>query len=459
MEYIKVIGENYQDAEYQARSKYGSSIIVLNHKEVKIGGLLGTGLFAKSKVELTAALPDEEQARSSGKLKAATGKITTKDIVFKEEKNEQKSTAQHKPADSRLLLKDMLSQQELAATKEKFLQVADETRNREKNIQRSSQDLANSLLKKAVAESAAATPDMTRIEKSLQEILEAVKAWEGKSRALPELSFYESALDSWMTKLTDLDFSPSFSDHLMHELREKLTFEEQNDRELIRRKLSGILRNHIGISTPILKKGERKKVVAMIGPTGVGKTTTLAKIGAIYTFYENRTVSFITIDNYRIAATEQLKRYSSIINIKTHVVNGVEELNQVIQADSSDLILIDTSGRSPYHKEHIADMERLFQSLDVPVEKILITSATAKRKDQEVIFTQFGKVGIDKVIVTKIDESNAIGGLIEVADKYNKGLCYITNGQDVPSDIEEANAAQLVHLMLDYKEERMPRQE
>lgn len=493
MEYIKLIADNYQDALFQARSEYGDNIIPINHKEIKVGGVLGSTFLSKKKVELTAAIPESE-GRSlpdmdrSGKediIHKLPMRIKEESLSSKENKNLHAGISAD--ADKNRLIQEKLTKvleqkrSEIASkaasakpdsdAKEEFLQVADKLKKKEDE-----KDLAALLLKKASGpavglkdtalkssktsnnelpelmdeevDAKKAVSSITSIEKNLSDILLAIRKLENSNRSALR-SFYNTALDYWENFLLESDFSPTYSEHLIQSVREKISLENQNDREEVKKVLLSILKNKIGIAQPLMQKNDKKKVAAFIGPTGVGKTTTLAKLGAIYTFYESRKVSFITVDNYRIAATEQLKRYASIINIHTHVVSEVEELQRVIREEDAELILIDTSGRSPSNREHLEDMEQLLSSVDFDIEKILVCSATAKRRDHEAVFENFGRIGIDKVILSKVDESNSFGGFIEAADKYNKAIAYLSNGQDVPSDIERASAPGLLKIFFD----------
>ena len=463
MEYIKIIANSNSEALFEARRQHGPNIIPMNFKEIKVGGLLGTKILSKTKTELTIALRDETKERASfinkvnkSKSDALINKPTL-DIDWSESKEKTKSVNSEIKIEQNLekdentikALKSLLNKAEVSAPgsgrsdkEEKSFKME----NSEIKLTHSQKSLEKNGFNGKSTENANNYSQLMKEVSDIRSMLQELRNSENKFFSADR--YYDTPLDRWELRLLDADFSQEYVDHIISEVREKLSIEEVNDRDIIKQKILMTLKSRIGIATPIMKSSDKKKIIAFIGPTGVGKTTTLAKLGAIYTFYKNRSVAFITIDNYRIAATEQLKRYSSIININTHVVSNTEQLQKVLNQEESELVLIDTSGRSPYNKKHLDEIKEMFANISQPVEKVLVTSATAKRMDQQVIFERFSQVGVDKVIFSKLDESTAIGGLVEVADKYNKGISNITFGQDVPSDIEEAVAQKIALLAI-----------
>lgn len=198
---------------------------------------------------------------------------------------------------------------------------------------------------------------------------------------------------------------------------------------------------------------ERKKltgphIVALIGPTGVGKTTTIAKLAANLKLREKRRVALITIDTYRIAAIDQLKKYADIIGSPLKVVNTPEDLRDAVaELADYEYILIDTAGRSPNDTLKINELRAFIAA--VPTDEVhLVLSSTASQGCVELAVNRFGEVGVDKIIFTKIDEAAHVGVVLNVVRKLNKGLSYITTGQDVPDDIEVGRGRKLAQLIL-----------
>jgi flagellar biosynthesis protein FlhF len=205
----------------------------------------------------------------------------------------------------------------------------------------------------------------------------------------------------------------------------------------------------ISTTGPIVRsKPAGAHVVALIGPTGVGKTTTLAKLAANLKLKERHRVGLITLDTYRIAAVDQLKRYADIIGSPLRVVSGAEELRDAAQSMSNlDFLLIDTAGRSPNDALKLNELKGVLAAIE-PDEVHLVVAATASQQCLELAASRFGEVRTDKIIFTKLDEAANAGVLLNVVRKINKSVSYLTTGQDVPDDIEVGQARRLAQLIL-----------
>lgn len=189
-----------------------------------------------------------------------------------------------------------------------------------------------------------------------------------------------------------------------------------------------------------------RKYINVLGPTGVGKTTTIAKMAARAVLEKKKKVGFITTDTYRIAAIEQLKTYAGLLQAPVEIVYNATDYENAIQKLSHlDLIFIDTAGRNYKETKYVDDLQRLIQ-FDEEAESFLVLSMTGKEKDMSTIIEQFHQLPIEKFIFTKLDETNSIGAMLNLMIKYNKGLAYYTNGQEVPEDIEEANLEAVLNM-------------
>jgi flagellar biosynthesis protein FlhF len=191
------------------------------------------------------------------------------------------------------------------------------------------------------------------------------------------------------------------------------------------------------------------RVIAFIGPTGVGKTTTIAKLAAHYYLDEGKKVGLVTADTYRIAAVQQLKTYSDIINIPLHVVYNREELKQVIKErlKDHDLIFIDTAGSSWNDKIQLGRLKKLITH-DLIDEIQLIISMNTKSSDIKGIIEQFSCLNPDKIVLSKLDETMTYGDIINIKREYKFPYSYITFGQDVPDDIQVADPGLLVKYVM-----------
>jgi flagellar biosynthesis protein FlhF len=190
-----------------------------------------------------------------------------------------------------------------------------------------------------------------------------------------------------------------------------------------------------------------KKYINVLGPTGVGKTTTIAKMAARAVLEKRKKVGFITADTYRIGAIEQLKTYANLLQAPVEVVYSREDYQQAIEKlHYCDLIFIDTAGRNYKEDKYVNDLVSLID-LNEQTENYLVLSITAKERDIATIIEQFEAFPIQKLVFTKQDETNSIGPMVNLMIKYNKGLAYYTNGQEVPEDIVEASLDKIVELV------------
>tara|TARA_B100000678_G_scaffold279703_1_gene275637 strand:- start:11 stop:796 length:786 start_codon:yes stop_codon:yes gene_type:complete len=189
------------------------------------------------------------------------------------------------------------------------------------------------------------------------------------------------------------------------------------------------------------------KIVAFVGPTGVGKTTTVAKIAAEYALRRGKKVVMVSLDTYRLGAIDQLRVYGEIMEVPVEVAGGKEELRHIItNHEDKDLILIDTTGRSHQDKDYSRQLKKVFDAVR-GVETHLVLSVTAQEKLFTATYRQFSSMGLDRVLFTKLDEGLNFGSLFNFTVRNRLPISYFTSGQQVPEDLEVARPERVISLI------------
>lgn len=256
------------------------------------------------------------------------------------------------------------------------------------------------------------------------------------------------SLQSLQHRLFDYGISGHTAETISGFARDSLTLEDLSDPFKQQQYVEQTIQELIQVNTDIFNEEKRQHRMALVGPTGVGKTTTLAKIAADYISRYSPDIAFITIDTYRIAAVEQLKVYGEIMNVPVEVVLSPEQLEgALLKFRDKDLILIDTAGRSPKDSLCIDELASFLRP-DLTIEKHLVLSATTREDELFEVVKRFSVLGIDNSIITKIDECTKLGILLDLQIREKIPYSYITNGQRVPEDIIAVNKAIVTELIM-----------
>jgi flagellar biosynthesis protein FlhF len=223
---------------------------------------------------------------------------------------------------------------------------------------------------------------------------------------------------------------------------------ELSDPVLVKSRLAQMLEDEISVTGPIVANNDACRVVALVGPTGVGKTTTIAKLAANYRLREKRRVGLITVDTYRVAAVEQLRTYADIIDLPMEVVATPREMREAVARMSHlDLVLMDTAGRSPRDEVRVQELKSMLSEAQAD-DVYLVLSSTASAKGLVTTAERFAEVGTTALLLTKIDEATGLGHLIPLLRTCRLPVSYLTDGQNVPDDIQTANRRQLAYALL-----------
>jgi flagellar biosynthesis protein FlhF len=379
------------DAMKNIRSELGNEAVILNSRIVYTGGFLG--FFRKKNFEIIAAVD---------------------------------TLAKHEPKPIRKDLQKGLESKPTIQTKDQ---------------------LGHKGLEKSVLQvNSQQTEDILKEIADLKEIIQFQSFQSGKLQGI-----YPEPVQKLIQLMQDQEFSPVLMEKFTAVFLEKW-FADGLNRSFAA--LQGYLKQEIIkvlMDKPFGGISLTKKFINVIGPTGVGKTTTLAKIAADCMLTHHKKVAFITTDTYRIAAIEQLKTYAQILNVPIEVCYTLEDFQTAVQKFSSyDVVLIDTAGRNFRNKQYVEDLGKIID-FSIDIENYLVLSLTSKQKDMESIFLQFSSIKIDKFIFTKADETDVYGTMMNMIEKYEIGAAYITTGQEVPDDVMIASPEAMANLITGAK--------
>jgi flagellar biosynthesis protein FlhF len=253
------------------------------------------------------------------------------------------------------------------------------------------------------------------------------------------------------SQLIEADIPEALTRRLVRQIAEGLE-PDQFDDEAIRAALGDAVAQCIPVAPPISPVVGARRVVALVGPTGVGKTTTVAKLAANFKLAHGARVGLVTVDTYRIAAVEQLRTYAEIIDLPLAVVNDPSEMARALdELGAVDLVFIDTAGRSPRDEVKIRELAEFLRQAR-PDEIHLVLSAVAGQRSLKAAVDRFATVQVDRLILTKLDEADSLGGILGVLGMSGRPVSYLTTGQAVPDDIEPADRMRLARLILNQEE-------
>lgn len=384
-------GDSVTDTMRKIKRELGPEAVILQTRQIKEGGLLG--FFSRTRIEITAAVEDKP---------AVTASITGEES---------------KPAVSTDLIKKA------------YEDYRDKENESFRNMDTSEKMLENT------------QTELKQMHNILQEIKGHLAKREENEDIIPQ------PLEKWLEYLINRGISQETAGSLLSFLKSDLKEEDWRNESFVFEKIKKRV-TEICASTETIRPIKSKAlVVALIGPTGVGKTTTIGKLAAGFSIIERRKVALITADTYRVAAVEQLKTFGEIIGVPVEVVMTPAGLKESVERhEDKELIFIDTAGRSPHHDLHMSELEAFLQQAN-PDLTMLVMSVTTNLSDQIMVFERFKKLS-SHLIFTKLDESWHKGSLLDLVQKTKLPVAYLTNGQNVPDDIDAATPEKLARYIL-----------
>ncbi len=299
---------------------------------------------------------------------------------------------------------------------------------------------------------AASQPQNTAIEAELAALRRMVTQVLQSSRS-GAAGFHNDALTDVYAKLIENELAADLADEIATEVRQELSRDELASPDIVRQSVLRHLASYIPVSRSLTPAGTqqdgRPLTIALIGPTGVGKTTTIAKLAATYKLRRGKKVGMVTCDTYRIAAVDQLRTYANIIGLPLKVALTPADMRQACeQLSDCDVILIDTAGRSQRDVGKIDELRTLIDAAS-PHETHLVLSSTHSERVLAEAAAKFVDIKPDHVIFTKLDEAVSVGLVVNTLRRLKARLSFVTTGQEVPDQIELGNADRIARLVVD----------
>ena len=410
----KFIGKTQEEASLKAKQELGEHCVIMNVKSVKPSGIFR--LFRSTVFEVTAAIEEKEsfpvpnhtieKSDFSNQMERinfiADEKIDLKENVLTQSKPNVVSQPERQRSNHILEEKNVGLEEKI-----ENLQSLLETKLSEKNQQKS-----------FFQEEPFVKENLTYVKAIYKTLLENEVDERYANQLLDEV-------DKVMRSATSLDY-------ILSTMYQKMVLKLGQPRTI-----------SLGMRRP--------KVLFFVGPTGVGKTTTIAKLASKLKMEQHKKVALLTADTYRIAAAEQLRTYANILDTPLSIIYSVQELrSSIMKVIDSDFILVDTAGFSHKNEEQRMDMKQLVESLDSDYEKevFLVISATTKYKDLIQIADSYKEIADYRLIFTKLDETSAYGNIYNLKQYTGAELSYVTVGQNVPDDISIFDTQKIVRNLL-----------
>lgn len=416
----KYVAKDINEAMTRIKYEMGKDAIIISQRKIRKNGFLG--LLSRKIIEVTAAIENT---------------VTSDDIIEKKKVETEEDEFKKSIEDiKRIMEKEkLLSENKIIEDNKNELSIM-EKRILEHNKKFIENSTNNNSDDSDVAK-IESSDSVETVRKEVNELKNLInKVIENTSKDEVVVTKDENELVKEKLELFDID--ESLYDEIISEVNENLK-EDEDINEILR----DIFERDILVSAK-----ELSGRVVLVGPTGVGKTTTIAKLAGRLALVEKKKIGLITVDTYRIGAIEQLKTYAEIMNIPFQVVITTKEMESAIaEMEECDVILIDTTGRSSKNAMQISELRAFVQKANPDIVNMVI-SATTKNKDIRTILDGYSELNYNNVIITKLDETTSYGSLYNIAKISNKPINYITIGQNVPDDIKSPTKEDIARFIL-----------
>lgn len=440
----KYLADTEAEAVDAAKKELGPGVVVMNVRSVKHKGIMR--LFKNPMKEVTVAL-EEDSERFSSAVKDIARVVSEQNAQQDKWGTDDGRDVNGQGADAPRAAYALKQQPAAGAQASGGARAAEITYGKA-----SSKEITHdrNVLEQAVSESNVLENKLNSLQSLLEETL--VKT-DDKTVAVSNVNEEPSEAENFLRLLYNTMVDNEVDEHYANQIIDTLDVKDTQETP-IDYYLASIYQKMIlkfGKTTRITEAKKRPKAVYFIGPTGVGKTTTIAKIASRFTVEQKKKIALLTTDTYRIVAAEQLKTYADILEVPIRVIYSIEEIEHAFSDFRDyDYILVDTAGHSHYNEEQRQAIGQFIHAADDKVEKevYLVMSATTKYRDMISIADAYSEVTEYKLIFTKLDETTALGNLFNLRMRTNAEMSYVTTGQNVPEDIEPFNPQGVVKQLL-----------
>ncbi|MHB8170460.1 MAG: flagellar biosynthesis protein FlhF [Thermincolia bacterium] len=386
MKVKRYIAPTMQDAMIQVKLEMGKDAVIIHTRKFKEGGFFG--FFGKTMIEVTAAIEEPQVAPKPAKVVNPVSAMAPKPIL---------------PTSIETNMEGALARIE---------------------------------------------DKKPEVQNEIADLKDMIHQMMGQIDLQRPVGGYPPALQKYYQLLHSNEVDDKVIRKLLKKVEDSLNSQDFLDDEKVKRTLEEAVKRVLKSPKPIISKYQTKQIVALVGPTGVGKTTTIAKLAATFSIVDKKKVALITADTYRIAAVEQLKTFGEIIGVPVDVVYTPQELSDAMQTHANkDMVIIDTAGRSHKNEDQMAELKSFLDAAR-PSDIILVLSTTTKARDMLEIIESYSDINIGRLIFTKLDETASCGVILNAVNQTKKNLSYITTGQSVPDDIEVADPGKIARMIL-----------